>query len=177
MFPQTRREERRKHPRLERDAPMMLLDTNGRVIDERPNIQNISLCGIALETASAIAAGDNLRIKMELPSGIVSGTVGVCWVREQFAGNTACGLEIKSLDFGHARRLKRFLNSGSSNTLKVFDLFLAAGCMIVFGLIANDLFHSNAAMVSRYMSDNVASLPIYFVIVACAVAIFVSIDK
>lgn len=113
-------DERRKHPRKESDAPLILLQPSPASGSEGAQLRDISLGGLAFESAARLERGSRFEFALHVPTrGWVDGTGTIRWIRRGAEG-WLCGASITVERQDQKRLLRKWLEPSSIGVLRYF---------------------------------------------------------
>jgi len=112
--------EKRKYPRRQEDAPLILLKNGMRSIKEGATLRDVSLGGLAFETTLPLEAGDTFDFALYVPTrGWADGTGRVCWTKPS-GERRLCGASITIRKYDQERLLDKWLDPSAKGILRFF---------------------------------------------------------
>lgn len=112
--------DRRRHPRVSKDAPLILLQRGPKEKGEGVVLRDVSIGGLAFETTLKLESGSPFDFALYVPTrGWVDGTGRVCWVKRNGSG-WLCGASVTVEHRDQSRLLGKWLNPSSKGLLRYF---------------------------------------------------------
>ncbi|MBI3549752.1 MAG: PilZ domain-containing protein [Elusimicrobia bacterium] len=110
---------RRRHPRIRKDAPLILIE-KGSGKGEGAQLRDVSLGGLAFETRLQLRQGSTFGFALYVPSqGWVDGRGRVCWAKPSGKG-WICGASITIERAGQQRLLRKWIHPSTKGVLRFF---------------------------------------------------------
>lgn len=112
--------EKRKHPRHQSSAPLILLEKTAFAGREGAILRDVSIGGLAFETTLELKAGDTFEFALYVPTrGWVDGKGRIAWTKP--AGKTTlCGASIDVREWDQKELLEKWLSPQDRGVLKYF---------------------------------------------------------
>ncbi|MFH1726158.1 MAG: PilZ domain-containing protein [Elusimicrobiota bacterium] len=129
--------ERRKFTRYDREEVGIAIFEGDRELPE-VLLRDISVHGLGLRLPERVAPGTELRFRLDLPKGPVSGEGEMIWIEPHDLGYWG-GFEFRRLGWNETRKLKLCLEPGSFDWLRLFDKALAVAAAAIALLVIADL--------------------------------------
>ena len=112
--------ERRRHPRREKQAPLILLEKTGPDPKHGAILMDVSMGGLAFETTLPMATGDRFEFALYVPTrGWVDGAGLICWTKKS-GKNTLCGASIEVRHIDQQKLLQKWLEPSGRGLLRFF---------------------------------------------------------
>lgn len=103
-------EDRRRHPRHKKDAPLILLHKTPPVPNEGAILRDVSIGGLAFETSLPLKNGDRFEFTLFVPEeGWVDGVGEVCWTKPE-GDRLLCGAAVEIKKWKQKKILERWLD-------------------------------------------------------------------
>ena len=113
--------ERRRHPRISKLAPLILIEKAAPDSKEGAILMDVSLGGLAFETSLSMKNGDRFEFALYVPTrGWVDGAGRICWTKPGRGKTLLCGASIEIRHLDQQKLLSKWLEPSGRGLLKFF---------------------------------------------------------
>ena len=113
--------ERRRHPRISKLAPLILIEKKASDSSEGAILMDVSLGGLAFETSLTMKIGDRFEFALYVPTrGWVDGAGRICWTQPGENKTTLCGAAIEVQHLDQQKLLEKWIAPSGRGLLKFF---------------------------------------------------------